>query len=257
MQDEMGRFVERVVVAVAEGESGRAETAGAVADEIDDRGEFAGHDETVCRKVAQYKAVRAANPAADVRARKPPYNSRMNRLRSSGRVSATTLILIVAVAAALGLWFGTRMFGTAAPPRLEAAVLYPAPRALPAFQLTRSNGEALTLADWKGHWTVAFFGYTNCPDVCPTTLAAFKQVWKLLDAAGVASTMRFDFISVDPARDTPGTTRPLRRFLQQGLHRRDRQRRGTDPADPRAGPDLLDREIRPTATTRSTTAQPP
>ncbi len=127
----------------------------------------------------------------------------MNRLRNTGRLSATTLILIVAVAAALGLWFGTRTFGTPPPPHLETAVLYPTPRALPAFQLTRSDGQALTLANWQGHWTVAFFGYTNCPDVCPTTLAAFKQAWKLLDAAGVANTMRFDFISVDPARDTP------------------------------------------------------
>ncbi|MEO7064979.1 MAG: SCO family protein [Dokdonella sp.] len=127
----------------------------------------------------------------------------MNRPRNSGRVSATTLILIIAVAAALGLWFGTRMFGAPVAPRLEAAVLYPVARALPAFQLTRSDGKPLTLADWKDHWTVAFFGYTNCPDVCPTTLAAFKQVWKLLDATGAANTMRFDFISVDPARDTP------------------------------------------------------
>lgn len=61
----------------------------------------------------------------------------------------------------------------------------------------------MTLADWQGHWTVAYFGYTNCPDVCPTTLAAFNQAWKLLDAAGSLGALRFDFISVDPARDTP------------------------------------------------------
>lgn len=110
------------------------------------------------------------------------------------------LILIAAVAAGLGLWFGARMLG--APPPLQAALLYPAPRTLPEFHLTRSNNTPLTLADWKGHWTVAFFGYTNCPDVCPTTLATFKQVWKLLDPLS-AQKLRFDFVSVDPARDTP------------------------------------------------------
>ncbi|MEO6689808.1 MAG: SCO family protein [Dokdonella sp.] len=124
----------------------------------------------------------------------------MTHVRSSGRISATVLILIAAVAAGLGLWFGARMLG--APPPLQNALLYPAPRALADFHLTRSDHTPLTLANWKGHWTVAFFGYTNCPDVCPTTLATFKQVWKQLDPVS-AQKLRFDFISVDPARDSP------------------------------------------------------
>jgi protein SCO1/2 len=126
----------------------------------------------------------------------------MIRYRSSGRVSATALILIAAFAAAIGLWWGARVFVVPAQAQMQAAVMYPAPRALPDFRLTRSDRTALTLADWQGHWTVAFFGYTHCPDVCPTTLATFKQVWKQLDPA-VASKLRFDFISVDPLRDTP------------------------------------------------------
>ena len=132
----------------------------------------------------------------------------MNRLRPAGRVSANWLILIAALAAGLGLWFGARPPATTTaetetePPKLEAAVLYPAARALPDFSLQRSDGSALTLADWKGHWTVAFFGFTHCPDVCPTTLTTFKQVLKRLDPA-TAKAVRFDFISVDPARDTP------------------------------------------------------
>lgn len=127
----------------------------------------------------------------------------MHSWRRAGRVSANTLILIAAVAAALGLWLGSRTFAPAPTPKLAAAVLYPAPRAVPDFHLTRADGGALTLADWKGRWTVAFFGYTNCPDVCPTTLATFKDVWATLHAAGVANRVRFDFVSVDPERDTP------------------------------------------------------
>jgi protein SCO1 len=123
--------------------------------------------------------------------------------RCAGRVSATHVILIAALAAALGLWLGNRAFAPAAAPQLKAAVLYPSPRELPDFKLARADGAALTPADWKGHWTIAFFGYTNCPDVCPTTLATFKQVWSILRAAGVAERVRFDFVSVDPARDTP------------------------------------------------------
>ncbi|HEV7489841.1 MAG TPA: SCO family protein [Rhodanobacteraceae bacterium] len=127
----------------------------------------------------------------------------MHSTRRAGRVSANMLIVIAAVAAALGLWLGSRMFMPATRPQLAAAVLYPTPRAIPEFHLARADGNALTLADWKGRWTVAFFGYTNCPDVCPTTLATFKQVWATLRAAGLADRLSFDFISVDPERDTP------------------------------------------------------
>ena len=126
----------------------------------------------------------------------------MSNVLRAGRVSATYLILIAAVAAAVGLWLGSRAFNPTAP-KLAAAVLYPAPREVPDFKLQRADGTALTKADWTGRWTVAFFGYTNCPDVCPTTLATFKQVFARLRSDGISDKVRFDFISVDPARDTP------------------------------------------------------
>ena len=130
------------------------------------------------------------------------YNRRMHSTHRTGRVSATYLILVAAVAAAVGLWLGSRAFAPSAP-RLAAAVMYPSPRELPDFKLQRADGSALTKTDWQGHWTVAFFGYTNCPDVCPTTLATFRQVFAKLAADGIAGKVRFDFISVDPQRDTP------------------------------------------------------
>jgi protein SCO1/2 len=86
---------------------------------------------------------------------------------------------------------------------LENAVLYPQPRAIPEFHLTQGDGKPLTLDDWRGHWNVVYLGYTNCPDVCPTTLATFKQVWKDLGERKLASRVRLDFISVDPDRDSP------------------------------------------------------
>lgn len=114
------------------------------------------------------------------------------------------LILIAALAAAVGLWFGNRQFGTrAGQPALAAALLYPQPRELPDFRLERTDGKALTPADWRGHWSVVYFGYASCPDVCPTSLAAFKQVWKELGARGLGDRVHFDFVSVDPQRDTP------------------------------------------------------
>lgn len=113
------------------------------------------------------------------------------------------IILVAALAAGAGLWFGNRQFGQTHRPRLANAVLYPQPRELPDFQLTRGDGQPLTLADWRGRWNVAYIGYASCPDVCPTTLSVFKQVWKGLAEGGLRDHVRINFISVDPQRDTP------------------------------------------------------
>jgi protein SCO1/2 len=90
-------------------------------------------------------------------------------------------------------------------PHLANAVLYPAPRAVPDFALTQANGQPLTNANWRGHWTVAYFGYTSCPDVCPTAMAAFKSTWAQLKQRGLDKSVQIDFISVDPERDVPET----------------------------------------------------
>jgi len=119
------------------------------------------------------------------------------------------LIVIAAVAVAFGAWFGNRVLAPASV-KLENAVLYPQPRAVPDFQLAQTNGKPLTLADWRGHFTVAYFGYTNCPDVCPTAMAAFKVAWKDLTQRGLDKQVQLDFVSVDPERDTP---EPLGKYV--------------------------------------------
>jgi len=113
------------------------------------------------------------------------------------------LILVAALAAGAGLWLSQHYFAAASAPALRNAVLYPEPRPLPDFHLAQANGQPLQAASWRGHWNVVYFGYTSCPDVCPTTLAVFKQAWKELGAHQLADRVRFDFISVDPPRDTP------------------------------------------------------
>ena len=123
------------------------------------------------------------------------------------------IILFAALAAGLGLWFGGHEFGTPAAPALANAVLYPQPRPLPDFELTRADGKPLTLADWRGRWNVVYFGYTSCPDVCPTTLAAMKSAWQQLGARGLHDRLRVNFISVDPQRDTPERLRDYVAFF--------------------------------------------
>ena len=63
------------------------------------------------------------------------------------------------------------------------------------------DGKPRTLADWKGKVTVVFFGYTQCPDVCPTTMAELAQIRKLLGADG--DKLQTVFVTIDPERDTP------------------------------------------------------
>lgn len=70
-----------------------------------------------------------------------------------------------------------------------------------SLSLTDQNGQVRTLADFKGKLAVIFFGFTQCPDVCPTTMAELAQAKKLLGADG--DKVQGIFITVDPERDTP------------------------------------------------------
>jgi protein SCO1/2 len=86
-----------------------------------------------------------------------------------------------------------------------------APNAPPAsdiggpFHLTGENGARVDERVLKGKWSAVYFGYTYCPDVCPTTLAALAQAIGELGAK--ASSLQVVFITIDPERDTPGQLR--------------------------------------------------
>lgn len=69
-----------------------------------------------------------------------------------------------------------------------------------AFTLTDQHGKSRTLAEFKGKAVTVFFGYTQCPDVCPTNLTTMAQVVKLLGADG--GRLQVLFVTVDPQRDT-------------------------------------------------------
>lgn len=69
------------------------------------------------------------------------------------------------------------------------------------FQLLNQDGKTVSLADFKGKWVILSFGYTRCPDVCPTTLLDLSQVMTLLGPD--ADKVQVILMSVDPSRDTP------------------------------------------------------
>ncbi len=91
------------------------------------------------------------------------------------------------------------------PPQLTGATLLPQGHTLTPFTLIDDHNKPFTQDSLRGQWSFAFFGYTHCPDVCPTALGALKRVEGLLEADGVTPLPRVLFISVDPSRDTPET----------------------------------------------------
>ncbi len=92
-----------------------------------------------------------------------------------------------------------------------AGVLRPAPRALQPIAFKDHKGRLYTLAELEGKWTFLFFGYTYCPDICPTTLTLLTSlVDQLGQEPGVAEEIQVVFVSVDPQRDKPET---LARYL--------------------------------------------
>ncbi len=73
------------------------------------------------------------------------------------------------------------------------------PRELLIPELYREDGQAFTLGDLRGHWSLVFFGYTHCPDICPTTMSVLAQA----RTKSVADFPQVYFVTVDPQRDTP------------------------------------------------------
>ena len=69
------------------------------------------------------------------------------------------------------------------------------------FQLVNQDGVAVDQSVLKGKWSVVFFGYTFCPDFCPTTLTSLGQAMKVLGPK--AAQVQVVFVTVDPERDTP------------------------------------------------------
>jgi protein SCO1/2 len=72
---------------------------------------------------------------------------------------------------------------------------------VPDFTLTDQSGQPFRLSDLQGKVVLLFFGYTSCPDVCPTTLGTWRKVHEGL--GNDAERVRFVFVTVDPERDTP------------------------------------------------------
>jgi protein SCO1/2 len=83
----------------------------------------------------------------------------------------------------------------------SAGFLLPEPMALQPFTLVDDQGKAFTAKSFADRWTLLFFGYTHCPDVCPATLAQIRAVKTALETMDPAADVSVVFVSIDPKRD--------------------------------------------------------
>jgi protein SCO1 len=85
--------------------------------------------------------------------------------------------------------------------KLQSSLIYPEPKELKVPPLLTHKNEPFDHDALKGKWTFTFFGYTHCPDICPTTLAVFKRFYSQLPV-GFRKDTNIVFMTVDPERDT-------------------------------------------------------
>ena len=109
-------------------------------------------------------------------------------------------ILVVGLVVLVAAMFLLPRSERGAPP--QAATILPEPRDLPDVALVDHLGQALSFDDLRGDFTLLFFGFTNCPDVCPLTLKVLADARAEVARRAPQLTPRVLFVSVDPHRDT-------------------------------------------------------
>ncbi len=111
-------------------------------------------------------------------------------------------ILVAIVAIGSGLLVQSSKAPPAKLPEFKKTILLPNTKPLVDIEFTDHHGQEFGLEQFKGKWSVLFFGFTNCPDVCPTTMHTLKQVKADLVEADVWHNYQVIMVSVDPERDT-------------------------------------------------------
>jgi len=142
-----------------------------------------------------------------------------SRLEQQRNIRITVFVLLGVIMLIVGMF--VRQF--VSPDRLDPewlkarnAVLFDAPRPIDAPRLLDQHGAPFDGSAFEGNWSVLFFGFTFCPDVCPTTLTLLRDVEAALPA-GERYPVRFYLVSVDPARDTPAVLAPYIAHFSAGF----------------------------------------
>lgn len=133
--------------------------------------------------------------------------AKSSKMKKQNRMLVFVLLAAMVAIAAIGIFFkeqgqGHRQYALTAKQKIDGSVL-PKPRDIQAFQLQGTNGKPFTQANLQGHWSLLFFGYTNCPMVCPTTMTELTKMYHQLQKDLPAKALpQVVLVSVDPERDS-------------------------------------------------------
>jgi protein SCO1/2 len=124
---------------------------------------------------------------------------------------------IIAIALGLALAAGTFLaLRMQTPSEPEFALVLPEPNPVPEFSLLNQRGMPIDQTVFAGQWDLVFFGFTHCPDICPTTLQVLAAAKKALQEKGQVPLPRIVLVSVDPERDTPELMRQYVDYFGEG-----------------------------------------
>jgi len=128
------------------------------------------------------------------------------------------LTILVLIAILLAAWFGFKVL-TSKPdasdskgsiPALAVATVLSPNKPLVSFSLTDHNLAPFTQSSFLGQWTLLYFGYGQCPEICPRTLTTVSEIWNLLPSQSQGiQPLRFVFVSLDPQGDRPEDLKKL------------------------------------------------
>lgn len=123
------------------------------------------------------------------------------------RPLAAALLVLVIVIGATSLGFLTSKFSseqkTSAQTPQIPGLFWPNPKQLGQFSALDQNNQNFELSGFENKWSLIFFGFTHCPDICPITLNLMKQAEAIISERDDLANTQFVFVSTDPKRDTP------------------------------------------------------
>ena len=124
----------------------------------------------------------------------------------NGKSAYLALVLVAALSAAAGVLVFQSMDKREAPGEQPALLVLPEPRDVPEFLLVDQFGQPFGLDRLRGRWSLMFFGFTHCPDICPSSLYDLQRLSAALTEDGEPE-HQVVFVSVDPERDSPDRLR--------------------------------------------------
>ena len=123
-------------------------------------------------------------------------------MKSQAGKSNISFFLVAALAIGIGLY--TQVYDSKSPdaPEFVKTILLPKTKALGTVEFTDHNQQSFGADQLQGKWSILFFGFTNCPDICPTTMQTLKQVKQKVAAEDLWHNYQVIMVSVDPERDS-------------------------------------------------------